>query len=103
MSRTRNSKTTSAGQNLSQKELVRIYGRLHRRLIKQVRQSKRESDRTKGKDISLRRKYSESAKELYAYVRLMELCQLLSKDVAEMHEILGAIANSSLKNGERPN
>lgn len=82
---------------------MKVYGRLHARLRREVVRTRNENSKAKGADPKLRKKYSDAAKELYAYVRLMELCQLLSKDVAEMHEILGALTQSSLVNGEKPN
>jgi hypothetical protein len=101
MSSTKSSRTTSGGlkpsrPSLSQKELVRVYGRIHSLLARRVRSAKRENDRSKGKDKRLRRIYAETAKELYAYVRLMELCQHLSKDVADMHVVLDSLSKSTL-------
>lgn len=96
MPKTKNSESTSSGPVLSQKELVRVYGRLHANLARQVRRARRDNDEAKGKDPKLRRRYNEAAKELYAYVRLMELCQVLSRDVIDMREILDSISKSSL-------
>lgn len=82
---------------------MKVYGRLHARLKREVVRARKENLRAKGKDVKLQRRYSEAAKELYAYVRLMELCQMLSKDVTEMHSILGALTNMSIESGEKPN
>jgi len=103
MPRSKTSKSTPTSPNISQKELVRVYGRLHSNLARQVREAQRENKKAKGKDPVLKRKYSEAAKELYAYVRLMELCQMLSKDVVDMREILDAISKSTLDQSGRPN
>lgn len=73
-----------------------MYGRLHSNLARQVREAHRDNKRAKGKDKVLKRKYEEAAKELYAYVRLMDLCQKLSRDVISMQEILDALAKASL-------
>lgn len=108
MSSTKSSRDSSAGRkrelasSLSQRELVRVYGRIHSLLSKRVRESKKESDRFKGKDKLLYKRYIECAKDLYAYVRLMELCQALHKDVIDMKEVLGALGKSSLGFADEP-
>lgn len=82
---------------------MRVYGRLHANLARQVRESQRDNRKARGKDPAIKRRYDEAAKELYAYVRLMELCQMLSKDVMDMREILDALSQSSLTQSGRPN
>jgi len=82
--------------SLSQKEMVRIYGKIHSLLAKRLRDAKKQNDIFKGRDKKLKRKYADSAKELYAYVRLMELCQNLSKDSSEMRDILETLSKNTL-------
>lgn len=96
MPKTKSSRSTSSGPSLSQKELVRVYGRLHANLAKQVRSTRKANAAAKGKDPKVRKQYDEAAKELYAYVRLMELCQMLSRDVMEMQQIINGVATANL-------
>lgn len=80
--------------------MVKVYKRIHSVLAKRVRNSKKESDLLKGLDRAKKRKYSDAAKDLYAYVRLMELCQTLSQDVNDLKTALDVLSNS---NYEKPN
>lgn len=75
---------------------MRVCGRIHALLTRRLRAAKKENDRAKGRDRRSHRTYVESAKQLYTYVRLLELCQHLKKDVDEMHGVLNALSESSL-------
>lgn len=74
--------------------MVRIYKRIHKILSQRVQQSKRE----KGKDKKSLKKYVDSTKDLYAYVRIMDVCKSLSRDVNDLKEVLDALVNKGKPN-----
>lgn len=74
--------------------MVRIYKRIHRILAQRVQQSKK----GKGKDKKLLKKYVDSTKDLYAYVRIMDVCKSLSRDVNELKEVLDALTDKGKPN-----
>ena len=65
---------------MSQREFAAVYNRIRKSLAKRLRDSKKEFDLSKGKDRILKKRYRDAAKEFYAYGRLVELCQVLSKE-----------------------
>lgn len=103
MSKAKRNKPIPVKPNLSQKELVRAYARLHAQLSRDVRKTKKENLAARGKDPVAKKKYIDATRKFYAYVRLMELCQFLSNDVSEMRSILDAIGKASLISPESPN
>jgi len=88
---------------LSQKELARLYTKIHSKLAKEVRNSKRENELFDGKDRKAYKKFASATKELYAYVRLLDLCQTMSQEINEMHSILESIMKDNLDSKNRPN
>lgn len=86
---------------ISQKELIKSYIRLHKLLSSRVKNLKKESSKLKNKDKKKFKEYSNSAVDLYAFTRLMELCQNLTKDVKELEDIiaiLGKVSSGKEKN-----
>lgn len=104
MPRIKSSKGTSSGlvPALNQKQLIKVYRKIHDKLAQEVRSSKKEFSRNK-EDKKLFKKYREAAQNLYAYIRLLELCDMLSKYVAEMKETIDVMAMSTLKKEEHLN
>ena len=92
MSKTKNSETTSIGP----KELVRVYKRIHKLLAKRVRQSKKAADAANGKDRVLHKAYIDAAKDLYAYVRIIDVCQNLLKNVQNLNGVLDSLSDASV-------
>ena len=97
------SKSNADVNLISPKELVRIYARLHAQLSSRVKETKRESRKEKNKNKEKYKSYIDASKDLYAYVRLMELCQALAKDVEDMHTVIHTISKVSLSDSGRPN
>lgn len=95
MQKTKDSAVKEVKAQISQKDLVRAYVRLHKFLSSRAKQLKSESRKSKNKDKKKLKQYSNSAVELYAFVRLMELCQNLTKDVEELEQIIDIIGKST--------
>ena len=76
--------------------MVRIYKRIHALLARRARESRKENRASRGKDKELLRRYNESTKDLYAYVRIMDVCKCLLEDVENLRGVLDSLSESSM-------
>lgn len=88
-------KGQQAPKTISPHEMVRVYKRIHLLLSKRVRDAKRENSASKGRDKKLLKNYIDSAKDLYAYVRIMDVCKNLSKDVDSLKSVIDSLSKTS--------
>ena len=105
MSKTKNSKTTSPGRrkyrkkapdkgDMSQEELVLTYKRIKTLLTSRLSKAKKRDDEDKDSDSAS--KLEEASRDLYAYMRLLEVCESLSKDVSNLKDLVDVINESSI-------